>query len=88
MQRWVEKGIPPPKIWEICLRFQGDPVQALILLGRITPDQVSDLNHEALVQYAPTVALTGELHRRAVKRENLPQLTDTMTRQSFRLTSK
>lgn len=71
VRRWCERGIPPPRAWELTLRFGGDPIETLVLLGRIRPDEVAGLNYAAMVQYAPTVVLTAELHNRATttKRE-------------------
>ena len=66
VQRWIAKGVPPDTVWEITLRFKGDPVSALIVLGRVTPDQVSQLNWAELVRYAPAEVLTAELHNRTV----------------------
>ena len=97
VQRWIRTGVPPPTVWELTLRFRGDPVAALIVLGRITPEQVADLNFPAALQYVPDDELTKELHRRAVDRRHnnanrtpgIPLLrSGRMERQSFRFTGE
>jgi hypothetical protein len=66
VQRWIAKGVPPDTVWEITLRFKADPVSALIALGRVTPEQVPQLNWAEIVRYAPAEVLTAELHNRTV----------------------
>lgn len=90
--RWISKGVPPAKVWELTVRLHGDPIEALIVLGRITPAQVADLNYAALLSYAPEQALTWELHRRATQRhEEWPlslSRSDALARQAFHLTAR
>lgn len=92
VSRWISKGVPPATVWELTLRLHGDPIEALIVLGRITPEQVADLNHAALVSYAPDQALTWELHRRATQRDKEWPLSlsrsDVIPRPPFRLVAK
>jgi len=66
VQRWVANGVPVQTVWELTLRFRSDPVQALIVLGRLTPEQVPRLNWAEIVRYAPAEVLTAELHGRTV----------------------
>lgn len=72
VQRWVANGIQPATVWQLVVRFQADPIQALVVLGRLEPDQVQDINWAKVAEYMPTVVLTEELHRRALttKREH------------------
>jgi hypothetical protein len=75
-------------VWQLTLKFRGDPVQALVVLGRVEPDKVHELNFDAIVKHAPSETLTAELHRRALEQRRRPRRADTIGRQSFRLTSK
>jgi hypothetical protein len=68
VQRWVTAGVPPPTVWDITLRFKGDPIAALVVLDRVPADKVHQLNLAAVVKYADADILTAELHERA-KRE-------------------
>ena len=96
VQRWIRTGVPPPTVWELTLRFRGDPVAALIVLGRITPEQVAELNFPAALRYVPEDELTAELHRRAVARRHASNRThgvpllrsDRMERRSFRVSDE
>lgn len=65
--RWLERGVPAEKVWELTVRFHGDPILALIVLDRITPEQVPLLNYAAIVEYAPAQVLTAEIHERTVQ---------------------
>jgi hypothetical protein len=67
VQRWMAKGVPPSIVWEISLRFRGDPIAALVVLGRVTPDQVNQINFAAIAKYADADILTAELHNRAMR---------------------
>ena len=67
VHRWLTGGVPPSIVWELTLRFRGDPIAALVVLGRINPDQVSQVNYAAIVKYADADVLTGELHSRAMR---------------------
>ena len=49
------------------MRFKGDPIEVMVLLGRIQPQDVKDLNWEAVVQYIPAEIITAELHSRTVR---------------------
>jgi hypothetical protein len=71
VQRWIAEGVPHARVWELTLRFHGDPVAACVVLGYVSPEDVRLFNYEKVVEYAPTVVLTNELHNRAVttKRE-------------------
>ena len=64
VQRWALTGVPPQRAWELTVRFRGDPIATLVILGRVAPDEVSHLNFGAIVRYAPAQALTKELHAR------------------------
>ena len=66
VHRWIVSGVPPSAVWELTLRFRADPIETLIVLGRVTPEQVTQLNWAAVVQYAPAEVLTAELHSRTV----------------------
>lgn len=66
VQRWVSRGVPAQTAWELTVRFKGDPVATMVVLGRVAPDDVLALNYEALVRYAPSEVLTAELHARAM----------------------
>lgn len=89
VQRWISKGVPAEIVWELTVRFNADPIEALILLERITPDQTAVLNYSAIVKYAPDHALTAEIHRRALQRHaQRPRKSDVLPRQSFRLSAK
>lgn len=90
VQRWISKGMPAEIVWELTLKFNADPVEALILLERIAPDQTGALNYTAIVKYAPEHALTAELHRRAIERHASRSVrkSDILERQSMRLTAK
>jgi hypothetical protein len=67
VQRWITSGVPPSTVWDITLRFNGDPVAALVVLGGIEPDEVQRLNLAAIVRYADADILTAELHSRAMR---------------------
>lgn len=72
VRKWIVNGVPADRAWRIALKFRADPIELLVLLDRISSDEVPDLNHRALVEYAPTTILTEELHKRAttVRREH------------------
>lgn len=65
VRKWLLHGVPPDRAWSIAVKFRADPIELLVLLDRITPEQVGDLNYRAIVEYAPTTILTEELHKRA-----------------------
>ncbi|MDR6907517.1 hypothetical protein J2X63_003225 [Agromyces sp. 3263] len=95
VQRWVGKGVPAETVWELTLRFRGDPIKALMVLGRVTIEQVPQLNFPKIVEYAPEETLTAELHRRALERHVATRTplvplgrSDNLARTSFRLTGK
>ena len=67
VQRWIAAGVPPSTVWEITLRFNADPIATLVVMGRIAPDQVRQLNLAAVVKYADADVLTAELHSRAMR---------------------
>ena len=67
IQRWVRSGVPPGRAWGLVVRFKGDPIEVIVLLGKIQPSDVQRLNWDAVVKYAPARALTEELHDRTVK---------------------
>ena len=83
VRRWISEGVPPPTVWELTLKFRGDPITALVILGRITPEQVSQLNWPAAVRYADADVLTGELHRRAMRERVKPERSDAFDGLSF-----
>jgi hypothetical protein len=58
--------VPVQTAWDLTVRFRGDPIETLVLLGRIRPEDVPGLNYTELVKYAPADALTQELHSRTV----------------------
>lgn len=88
VQRWIAKGVPVETVWELTLRFNADPIAALILLERIAPSQTGDLNYSAIVKYAPEHTLTSELHRRAMDRHMELLRSDVIPRPAFRLSAK
>lgn len=96
VQRWVTKGVPPQTVWDLTVQFRGDPIAALVVLGRITVHQVSDLNYGAILPYVAEETLTSELHRRAMERRpttsRVPGVplgrADNLARTHMRLTSK
>ena len=96
VQRWVVKGVPPQTVWELTIQFRGDPIAALVVLGRVTVHQVPELNFGAILPYVPEETLTGEIHRRAMERRHMTSRTpgvplgraDNLARTEFRLTAK
>ena len=67
VQRWIRNGVPHTIVWELVLRFHGDPVAACVVLGYVAAEEVSEFNYAAVAEYMPTVVLTEELHKRARK---------------------
>lgn len=65
VQRWVANGVQPDTVWQLVVRFNADPIQALVVLGRLEPDQVQHINWARVAEYMPTTVLTEELHKRA-----------------------
>ena len=103
VQRWTRSGVPPDMIAELTVRFNADPIEALVLAGRLREEHVPRLNYAALVRYVPVEILAAELHRRAAGYSQSrpdtmrktgtgpgagPAATDAAVRPSFRLTSK
>jgi len=103
VQRWTRSGVPPDMIAELTVRFNADPIEALVLAGRLREEHVPRLNYAALVRYVPVEVLAAELHRRAAGYSQTrpdtmrktgtgpgagPAPTDAAVRPSFRLTSK
>lgn len=64
--RWIDRGVPPPTAWNLTIRFRGDPIETLVLLGWIGVEDIPVLNFDAIMQYAPEPSMTGELHSRAL----------------------
>lgn len=62
--RWKRQGMSADKVWQLTLRFRGDPLAAMVLLGRIDESEVHALNWEAIVRYAPIEVLSEELASR------------------------
>lgn len=67
VSKWVREGVPESRVLELTVRFHGDLVAALVILGHIEPDQVGRLNYAAILEYAPSRALTKELHARTTR---------------------
>lgn len=67
VQRWAHSGVPPQRAWQLTLRFKGDPIATLVILGRVGRNEVPHLNYAAIVRYAPAQTLTKELHDRTVR---------------------
>jgi len=103
VQRWTRSGVPPDMIADLTVRFNADPIEALVLAGRLREEHVPRLNYAALVRYVPVEILAAELHRRAAGYSQSrpdtmrktgtgpgagPAATDAAVRPSFRLTSK
>ena len=96
VQRWVQKGVPPQTVWDLTIQFRGDPIAALVVLGRVTVHQVADLNFGAILPYVPEETLTSELHRRALERRHVTTRvpgvplgrSDNLSRTQMRLTAK
>ena len=103
VQRWVKDGVPPDVIAELTVRFNADPIEALVLAGRLREEHVPRLNYAALVRYVPVEVLAAELHRRAAGYSQSrpdtmrktgtgpdagPAATDAAVRPQLRLTSK
>jgi hypothetical protein len=85
VQRWISSGVPPSTVWEITLRFKGDPIAALVVLGRVTPDQVSMLNLAAVMKYADVDLLTAELHSRAQRERQKQERSDAFDGAPFQM---
>ena len=83
VRRWIAEGVPPPTVWDLTIKFRGDPIMALVILGRITPEQVSQVNFSAIVRYADADVLTAELHRRAMRERVKPERSDAFDGISF-----
>lgn len=62
--RWLAKGIPMNKLTELMFRFHCDPIEACVIWGYLTPEQVGGLNWEAFAHYMPFSVLVEEVHRR------------------------
>jgi len=65
VQRWVANGVPHTKVWELTIRFRGDPIAAFMVLGYVDEDDVPNFDFAAVVEYIPTSVLTDEVNRRA-----------------------
>lgn len=75
VQRWLRHGIPHRIVWELTLRFDGDPVQACVVLGYVAPDEVPLFNYAAVAKYMPTYILAEELvERTRITRELYPHI--------------
>jgi hypothetical protein len=85
VQRWATAGVPPPTVWEITLRFKGDPIAALVVLDRVPADKVQQLNLAAVVRYADADILTGELHSRAMREAVKQERSDAFDGLPFRM---
>ena len=85
VQRWASAGVPPPTVWEITLRFKGDPIAALVVLDRVPADRVQQLNLAAVVRYADADILTEELHCRALREREKQQRSDAFDGAPFQL---
>ena len=83
VRRWIAEGVPPSTVWELTIKFRGDPIMALVILGRITPEQVSQINFAAAVRYADADVLTGELHRRAMRERVKAERSDAFDGMPF-----
>lgn len=65
VQRWTREGVPTERIADLTVRFNADPIEALVLAGRLREEHVPHLNYAAIVRYAPVEVLAKELARRA-----------------------
>lgn len=83
VQRWVSKGVPPQTAWELTVRFKGDPIATLVVLGRVAPEDVSQLNFAAIMRYADADLLTAELHSRAMRERSKPHRSDAFNGSAF-----
>jgi hypothetical protein len=75
VQRWVAKGIQPETVWRLVVRFSGDPVQAVVVLGWMEPEQVRLIDWAKVAEYMPTYVMTEELNKRAhTTRRDFPHI--------------
>jgi hypothetical protein len=91
VQRWCKTGIPPAHVFKLSIRFNADIYRTLVLFEWLEDGDVEAMNLEAAVRHFPEDVLAAEIHRRAVARAvraQGPALSDTIGRQSFRLTGK
>jgi hypothetical protein len=84
VQRWLVKGVPARTVWDLTLKFKGDPIAALVVLERVTPEQVGQLNFAAVMKYADVDMLTAELHERATRARAAPVQSEAFTGHPFR----
>lgn len=75
VQRWVANGIQPDTVWQLVVRFQSDPIQALVVLGRLEPDQVPQIAWTKVAEYMPTWVMAEEIARRSkITRDKYPHI--------------
>lgn len=85
VQRWAAKGLSPQMVWDLTVRFRGDPIAALVLLERVRPDQVQLLNFAAVMRYADADLLTAELHSRAMRERSKANRSDAFDGSPFQV---
>lgn len=63
--RWVKTHPPIATVYELCLRYNLDPVEAVVVWGFLPEEMLPHLNYAAIVQYAPVEVLAAEMAFRA-----------------------
>jgi hypothetical protein len=65
VSRWLKTGIPMNALGALVIRFECDPIEALVVWGYLEEDDIGRLNFDALVRYIPIHTLAREIERRA-----------------------
>jgi hypothetical protein len=65
VSRWIRSGLPAGALTSLIVRYECDPIEALVVWGFLDESDIPNLNYKALVEYVPADVLSGELDRRA-----------------------
>ena len=99
LSRWLKNGMPVGSLMPLIMKYQCDLIEAGVVWGYLSDDDLQHLDYESMVRYIPIDVLTREVNRRAeiytqsrpdTERKGVIRLgrSDNIDRQSFRLTGK
>ena len=66
LSRWLKSGMPVGSLTPLIVRFECDPIEALVVWGYLNEEDIAKLNYAALAKYIPGDVLTCEVHARYV----------------------
>ena len=65
LSRWIRSGLPAGTLNTLVVRYECDPIEAMVVWGFLEDEDIGRLNFDALVRYIPIHTLAKEIERRA-----------------------